>query len=175
VAAGAEPFAEGPLMVASRSVELPMRSFPPREENEARLREARHRVEELATVGAEPGRLRLAQSLVEGHTAERLLAQRRQLLETEAEVTGIRLGDLALLAAPGELFTSVGRAIRARSPFDRIMVVGYAGGHVGYVPDREAYESGGYEALVTWLEPSAAGLLVETAAGVLSDLAEGRT
>jgi hypothetical protein len=175
VADKAEPAEDVPLMVSSRSVALPIRSFPPHEETGLRLREARARVEELIRSGPEHGRLRLAQSLVEGYTAEQQLAERRALLETEAEVTAIRIGDVAVVAAPGELFTSVGRAIRQRSPFDRTMVVGYAGGDVGYVPDREAYETGGYEALVTWLEPSAADMLVETAAGVLADLAEGRT
>jgi hypothetical protein len=171
----AEPMEGEPLAVGSRSVALPMRTFPPREETEARLREAQARAEQLAETGTEPGRLRLAQSLAEGYVAERLLAERRALLETDAEVTAIRIGDVAIVAAPGELFTSVGRAIRQRSPFARTMVVGYAGGHVGYVPDREAYATGGYEALVTWLEPNAADMLVETAAAVLADLAEGRT
>jgi hypothetical protein len=176
VAAEKAEAAEGePLAVRSRSVALPMRTFPPPEETEARLREATAGAEDLARSGTEPGRLRLAQSLVEGCVAERLLADRRALLETVAEVTAIRIGDAAIVAAPGELFTSVGEAIRQRSPFAHTMVVGYAGGHVGYVPDREAYESGGYEALVTWLEPGAAEMLVETAADVLADVAEGRT
>lgn len=171
----AEPADGEPVAVRSRSVALPMRAFPPPEETEARLREAMARAEELARSGAEPGRLRLAQSLVEGCLAEQLLADRRRLLERDAEVTAIRIGDAAIVAAPGELFTSVGEAIRHRSPFANTLVLGYAGGHVGYVPDREAYESGGYEALVTWLQPGAAELLVETAAAVLADVAEGRT
>lgn len=171
----AEPVRAEPLLVGSRSVSLPRRSFPPREETESRLEEARARVEEQVRSGAEPGTVRLAESMVEAYTAELLLAERLDVLETEAEVTAVRLGDVALVTAPGELFTSVGQAIRERSPFRETMVIGYADGHVGYVPDREAYEAGGYESLVSWLEPAAADLLADAAADVLVDLKEART
>jgi neutral ceramidase len=170
----AKSLADEPLLVASRSVSLPARSFPPREETRARLEDARRRAEEVARSGAEPASLRLAESLVEGYTAELLIGERREVLETEAEVTAIRLGDAALVALPGEPFTSVGRAIRERSPMQHTMVLGYSGGYIGYVPDRQAYASGGYEALVSWLEPTAADLLVDAAAGLLAELARGR-
>lgn len=175
VFARAEPAGGDSLMVGSRSVALPIRSFPPRQETETLLQEARVRVEDLARSETEAGNVRLAESLAEGYAVELQWAERRDHLENEAEVTAVRLGEVALVAAPGELFTSVGQAIRQASPFPRTMVVGYANGHVGYVPDKEAYAAGGYEALVTWLEPGAADLLVETAAGALADLAEGRT
>lgn len=175
VAAEAEPLHAEPLLVRSRSVSLPRRTFPPRNETASRLEEAQARADKLARSEADPGRLRLAQSLVEGYTVELQLGEQLDLLETEAEVTAIGLGDVALVAMPGELFTSVGQAIRERSPFAATMVLGYAGGYIGYVPDREAYQSGGYESLVSWLEPDAAELLVDTASGLLSDLNEGRT
>jgi neutral ceramidase len=175
VFARAEAAGGDSLTVGSRSLTLPIRSFHPREETETLLQKARVRVDDLGRSETQPGQVRLAESLVEGYAAELQLAERRAHLESQAEVTAICIGDVALVAVPGELFTSVGRAIRDRSPFDRTMVVGYADGHVGYVPDRQAYAAGGYEALVTWLEPSAAELLVEAASGVLADLAEGRT
>jgi neutral ceramidase len=152
-------------------VSLPARSFPSREETGSRLEDARRRVEEVARSGADPASLRLAESIVEGYTAELLIGERRDVLETEAEVTAIRLGDAALVALPGEPFSTVGAAIREGSPIPHTMVLGYAGGYIGYVPDRRAYEAGGYEALVSWLEPTAADLLVEAAAGLLAELA----
>jgi neutral ceramidase len=170
----AQPIPDEPLLVGSRTVSLPARSFPPREETTSRLEDARRRAEEAARSGAEPATVRLAESLVEGYTAELLIGERRDLLETEAEVIAIRLGDAAVVALPGEPFTSVGRAIRERSPIRHTMVLGYADGYIGYVPDRPAYESGGYESLVSWLEPTAADLLVDTAAGLLSELANGK-
>jgi hypothetical protein len=171
-ASQAEPVGAEPLRVGARSVSLPSRAFPRREETEAQLEKARARVKDQTRSGADPGVLRLAESMVEGYTAELMLADRLDDLETEAEIAAIGLGDVAIVAAPGELFTSVGRAILERSPFRETMVVGYAGGHVGYVPDREAYEARGYESLVSWLEPEAAHLLVDAAAGVLMDLKE---
>jgi hypothetical protein len=170
----AVPIAGEPLLVASRTVSLPVRSFPSPQESASRLEDARSRLEEVARSGADPATLRLAESLVEGYTAELLIGERREVLETEAEVTAIRLGDAAVVALPGEPFTSVGRAIRERSPVRHTMVLGYAGGYIGYVPDRGAYESGGYEALVSWLEPAAADILVDAAARLLAELSDGR-
>lgn len=168
--ARAEPAAGLPLAAGVRSVVLPMRDLPPAEVSVGRLEEARAKVAELEQAGAGAGAIRLAQSVVEGSVAEANLAGEWDRLEHEAELTAVRLGDAAILAVPGELFGSVGRAIRDRSPFAITLLVGYADGYIGYVPDREAYESGGYEALVTWLDPGAGEVLVDEAAKLLSDL-----
>jgi neutral/alkaline ceramidase-like enzyme len=172
VMARAEPRDGLPLAVGSRTVVLPMRELPPPEAIRARVEEAEALVRDLQANPTDSGSLRLAQSVVEGSVAESLHAERWDELEHEAEIVAIRLGDAALVAVPGELFESVGRAIRERSPFAPTLIVGYANGYIGYVPDRGAYDSGGYEAVVTWLDRAAAETLVDEAAKLLSDLAE---
>lgn len=61
------------------------------------------------------------------------------------EQTCIALGDTALVSFPGELFTEIGRQIKAQSPFARTYIIGLANGSIGYVPTREAICQGGYE------------------------------
>lgn len=58
------------------------------------------------------------------------------------------LGDLRLVAVPGELSASLGQRIVARSPLTTL-VLGYANGYVGYLADEPAYRAGTYEALAS--------------------------
>jgi len=62
----------------------------------------------------------------------------------EIEQVGAAFGDCALVAFPGELFTEIGREIKAASPFARIWIVGLANGYIGYVPTSRAVAEGGY-------------------------------
>ena len=57
------------------------------------------------------------------------------------------VGDIQLIGFPGELFCALGERLEAGTA-DRI-VVGYANGYGGYFPDRQAYETGTYEALAS--------------------------
>ncbi|HET7771066.1 MAG TPA: hypothetical protein VFN74_19995 [Chloroflexota bacterium] len=63
------------------------------------------------------------------------------LPEAHAEVQALRLGPIAVVALPGEIFSSIGGAIRLASPISggRTIVAGWSNDNVGYVPDREAY------------------------------------
>ena len=85
------------------------------------------------------------------------------------EVQVLRVGDAALLGLPGEPFTSLGRAIRARSPFRRLLIAALANdfGAIGYVGDRAAYKLGGYELTHTPIASSGGEVLVEEAVKLL--------
>ena len=63
----------------------------------------------------------------------------------EAPMSAIRIGEGAIVTAPGELFTELGWAIKTRSPALPTLVAGYTNGAVGYLPTPEAYVEGGYE------------------------------
>ena len=53
---------------------------------------------------------------------------------------------MALVRFSGELFSSIGREVNAGSPFRQTIVVGYANGVVGYIPDEESFQLSTYEA-----------------------------
>jgi hypothetical protein len=63
-----------------------------------------------------------------------------------SEVQALRLGDLAFVSAPGELFAEIGTAIENTSPFDHTIIVGYANDSLGYLCTETAIREGGYEA-----------------------------
>jgi len=88
------------------------------------------------------------------------------------EITAFACGDVAFVGVPCELFTDLGRDIKARSPFRHTIVVTLADGPIGYVGSRRAMSEGGYEMTSSPLAPGGGELIVDTAADVLASLAE---
>lgn len=170
--APAEAPAAGHLRMLRDRVALPRKDLPSPEaararlaEAEARWREARRRLE---AGEIPPGEERLYRTAFEGAQSEWALLQSGRWLEDEAEVVVLDLGAFGAVVLPGEPFSSLGQAVRGRSPWAETMVAGYSNGHVGYLPDRTAYEEGGYEALAAHVAPEAGERLVEAAARLLS-------
>ncbi|MGI6082058.1 MAG: neutral/alkaline non-lysosomal ceramidase N-terminal domain-containing protein [Limnochordia bacterium] len=60
-------------------------------------------------------------------------------------VHAVRIGELALLGLPAEVFVELGMSIQKGSPFPVTIPVGYANGYQGYIPTARAFEEGGYE------------------------------
>jgi hypothetical protein len=63
-------------------------------------------------------------------------------------VAALAINGEAWLHLPSEVFTSLGQAIAARSPFARTVVTTLFGPFIGYFPDREDYAAGGYAAML---------------------------
>lgn len=61
------------------------------------------------------------------------------------EITAIRIGQLAFVTAPYEMFGSHGRAVKDGSPYASTFVLGYCNGAYGYIPNTHAYDYGCYE------------------------------
>jgi neutral ceramidase len=89
------------------------------------------------------------------------------------EIQVIRVGAIAFLGWPGEIFCELGMAAKEGSPFRPTYVIGYANGSIGYVPTPEAFGEGGYEANVAaHLADNAGSVLVEESLALLSELAQ---
>jgi hypothetical protein len=95
-------------------------------------------------------------------TAEILLPRRyRELLQdftataVKVPTTIVRIGDLMWTTFPGEIFSNIGKQVKAASPATYAHVMGYTNGSIGYFPEQKAYAEGGYEVAVTHLDPAA--------------------
>jgi hypothetical protein len=82
-----------------------------------------------------------------GTWAEAMRAQ----LATQPEhisvpMAALLINDDVWLHLPGEVFTALGQAIAARSPFSRTVVTTLFGPFIGYLPDPEDFTAGGYAA-----------------------------
>ncbi len=60
----------------------------------------------------------------------------------------LRIGEVALVSCPFELFLDYGHRIKAISPAAQVFIVQLACDHAGYLPTQRAEELGGYGALI---------------------------
>lgn len=71
-----------------------------------------------------------------------------------ASTTIVRLGDMMWTTFPGEMFSGIGKKVKAASPATYAHLMGYTNGYIGYFPERQAYADGGYEVATTHLDPA---------------------
>ncbi len=72
----------------------------------------------------------------------------------QVEMQMLRIGDMAIVAMPGEPFAESGAAIKKTSPFAFTMFCGYSTGRGGgYMPVESEYEHGGYDVEMTLTAP----------------------
>lgn len=129
--------------------------------------------EDLAKAREIEDRLAAGQQVLMG---ERSFQRRVRRFEAEPPtaratvVQAFRIGDLALVGAPGEFFVELGLEIKRRSPFAQTMVLELANDSVGYIPTRRAFDEGAYEPNSSPYEPGFGELIVETAVRLLEGL-----
>ena len=100
----------------------------------------------------------------------------------DAEIWAARLGDCAIVGAPGEIFGEIGNAIRAASPAAVTIFAGYSNGVLGYVPTASEFSHGGYEPAVSHrgygqpapFRPDAGAMIVGAALDLLGSLFDQR-
>jgi hypothetical protein len=95
-----------------------------------------------------------------------------------APISAIRLGGLALLFHPAELYSYYGLEIQRDIPFKDTIAVGYTDDFVGYLTDAKAYQAREYAAVVVpkildipSFRPEAAQLFTDACKQLLSKLA----
>ena len=87
------------------------------------------------------------------------------------EVHAFRLsGDTAIVTMPGELFVELGLDLKERSPFRHTLVIELANAHIAYVPTKEGFRHGDYEAVNSRLAPGGGEAMVDAAVEMLESL-----
>jgi hypothetical protein len=94
----------------------------------------------------------------------------------DAELFAVGIGDVILLGANAEVFSEFTDWLR-RGREQKVYLVGYANGDLGYLPTRAAYAEGGYEVEVAHLfyggfrpKAGALELLAQESADLLRNL-----
>jgi neutral ceramidase len=84
-----------------------------------------------------------------------------------APTTVVRIGDLMWTTFPGEMFSQIGKNVKAASPATHAFLMGYANGYIGYFPERRSYSEGGYEVATTHLDPAAEAVYMRNIAELM--------
>lgn len=85
-------------------------------------------------------------------------------------ITGVRMGDLALVGFPGEAFTEIGVKVKQASDYKMTFAVTCANGYEGYFPSTTAMEEGGYEAASAKYGKGTFEMLVDAGKRMLKEL-----
>lgn len=136
------------LAVNNRVVELPL-MVPDVDEAERALVDATANLQRVRVRGDEnitSYRRRQQYGGMVGWAKDYVQAARRGGNPTESfEIQTIRIGNVAVVGYPGEMFVDYQLFLDDASPFDRTIALGYTNGCIGYVPTADAYPVGGYE------------------------------
>jgi neutral ceramidase len=115
-----------------------------------------------------------ADGVIEVFRKQRQVLARQQGQERTTWLQVVRIGDVALVGVPAEFFTQLGQDIKRRSPFRYTYVAELANDWIGYLPDRKAFELGGYQTwtgLHSFAEPGTGEAVVAEAVRMLKELA----
>jgi hypothetical protein len=119
-----------------------------------------------------PAERRKLETRVQGAVMlRRLAAADPAAIRSEFDLVAWKVGDINLVAVPGELFAALGARIQSASPSPTV-ILGYANGYVGYLADGAAYESGTYEALASPFAPGSGEQFAEIARDLVQRLDE---
>ncbi len=160
------------LRVATRTVQMPVRAFPPLAVAEAEAQRCADELQRLRREGSED-EIRWAGMLAK---RSRMAAERsrlyhgKQFIELEAHAIGIN--DIALICFPGEPFVEIGLGVKRGSPFAHTLFSGYSNEGGSYIPMAHAYPVGGYEVDITPFTPDAAQVVIDESLALLRQLAE---
>lgn len=141
----AEPVDGEAVACEVRTVDLPL-ILPTVEEAQEALQRQKEVVEKLKQdPEATPYLMRQVSGQL-GWAEDYLAAARQGQPQVQPfEVQTMRIGGLALVAYPGEMFVDYQLTADRESPFDRTLALGYTNGCIGYVPTADEYPRGGYE------------------------------
>lgn len=95
--------------------------------------------------------------------------------ERETWVHAMVIGDVAMVGVPAEFFTKLGVDIKNRSPYRHTYVAELANDWIGYLPDKDAHELGGYQVWTgfhSYAEPGTGERVVDEAIALLNELKE---
>lgn len=85
-------------------------------------------------------------------------------------LTGVQIGDVALIGIPGEPFTDIGVGIKDTDGWSLIMPCALVNGNQGYFPMMSAYDEGGYEARSSKYKPGVAEKIIEGGKQLLDEM-----
>lgn len=82
-----------------------------------------------------------------------------------AELQILQLGEIEIVALPGEIFVELGLEIKRRSSHPYPLIFGNSNGYIGYVPTESSFAQGGYEtrlSLTSRLAPEAGEIMLKS-------------
>jgi hypothetical protein len=134
------------LRAAELRIDFPLLPLPDERELQAVVDEYEGGASDAERRGAGPAELcGLLYHLKWARTTLEDVRAGRAMASAAGSIHAVRVGEGAIVTAPGETFTEIGMAVKERAPGRPTLYAGYTNGAVGYFPTASAYPEGGYE------------------------------
>ena len=145
VALGIETSPDAALQAQAASIDLPVEPLPAAEALQATYEQFAAQAVRLRAEGRPFAEVSLAE-ITRDWASDALAAHRSRttLSARPCELQGLRLGDVAILAMPLEVFTETALQIKGSSPAALTVLCSNANGGMGYLPTEEAYNTRDY-------------------------------
>ena len=134
------------LSVSTETLQIPLQPRLPREEAETLMAEF-----EGQTVNIKAKKYEYYQKVAQSYDTDY-----SEVASVPVEQTVLRLGDVAIVSCPFELFSEIGMRIAQESPFPYTLTLSNTNGSLGYFITEDAICRGGYEVgmfLTTGVQP----------------------
>jgi hypothetical protein len=156
---------EASLKVRNAKVELPLRPLPTLDDARAQVDEAKRRLAEWDDSKSPPEEIRTPKGdLLHAEHILRLAEEAGGRKTVTTELQALRIGGMALVCLPGEVFAEIGFAIKQAHP--NAFVLSLCNDSLDYVPVAASYDEGGYEPEWTKLGRGAGETLLDAALGL---------
>jgi hypothetical protein len=90
--------------------------------------------------------------------------------DTPIRMSALRVGKIAFACSNGELFSEIGRDVKARSPYTWTVVMGLTNGYASYILSDREISRGGYEYNASVVREGGQKTVVETLVNLLEGL-----
>ena len=154
----------------SAVIRFPFREIP---DTETAQEEYDKALKKAGAAADDAANKRLARSLVEGAAARLLLGRIggwRSIFgaaSAEMELQALRIGDVIVCGLPGEFFSKREPGLRNTALPEFGFIIGYANGYWGYLVPPEEAAKGGYEAMMSPVDPEREPEIIREAENVI--------
>ena len=168
---GSSQFPLTVLKSASDCIEVKIKALPSLDEAKSALSKALEKKDAAEKGHMEKGKLRLIQSAYEGalmnlETVKNIGSQKSIKFQMKA----LKINDIFFVYIPGELFTSLSLKLKGSFSGLDVNIVCYGNGNYSYIPDRRAYDEGGYETMTALFAPGEGEKIIDTAVSLIESM-----
>ena len=155
----------GAVSYAQKMISVPT-NMPTKDE----VKEARR----LLKIYSEKGLCGLPGDEMEQNT---LLYESKRMIDYEngpdtmdVQISAVKIGPVAIIGAPGESFVEIGKALKKSEGWDTVLPVSNTNGYYSYLPTKDAFDEGGFEARTSEFKKGIGEIIIEESGKMLKEL-----
>ena len=90
----------------------------------------------------------------------------------DIQISAVAIGPVVLIGAPGESFVDTGVKLKETPGWDLVLPTSITNGYYAYLPTKEAFDEGGFEARTSEFKKGIAEIIVEESQKLMAELKE---